>query len=444
MTVTLEDLRDCFEGVIPSVIATQDAAGAPNVSYLSQVWYVDSEHIALSNQFFSKTSANVAATGRARLMLVDGRAGHQYLLDLAFAARQETGELFERTAAQLQAAASHHGMGGVMKLRSADIYRVLECRAVPSAAAADALASELPTGGRDLASAARLAAAIASLGDAEAMLDCALDGMVDAMDLAHVMVLWPDATGRRLVTLGSRGYPAGGAGSEVPLGEGAIGIAGQSGRPVRLSDLSRARRFTTAVRTVADLEEARTIPLPGLAEPMSQLAAPMVANGQVRGVLFAESEARFRFTHEHEDALSLIGAQLAASLRLAELEAAAAGATTASAQPAATGERDYRVRYYAFDDSLFIDDAYVIKGVPGRLLFHFLKAYLDEGRREFSNREVRLDPSLRLPDLKDNLETRLILLKRRLDERGTPVRLLRPGRGLIRLEVEGSPRLETV
>ena len=89
-------------------------------------------------------------------------------------------------------------------------------------------------------------------------------------------------------------------------------------------------------------------------------------------------------------------------------------------------------------------ETYVIKGVPGRLLFHFLRIYAESGRCDFTNREVRLQSTLRLPDLKDNLETRLILLRRRLDERRMPVRLSRPGRGQIRLEVEGNPQLELI
>ena len=64
MDVALESIQDCFEGVIPSLIATIDDRGIPNVSYLSHVYYVNSDHVALSNQFFTKTAANVRSNRR--------------------------------------------------------------------------------------------------------------------------------------------------------------------------------------------------------------------------------------------------------------------------------------------------------------------------------------------------------------------------------------------
>lgn len=443
MSPRLSDLRDCFEGTVPSVIATLDAEGEPNVSYLSQVHFVDEDHVALSNQFFSKTTANVNATGEATVIVMGGRTNNQHLLQLRYVGPLPDGDIFETMAVQLAAISTQHRLPKPMVLRSAELYRVVGIRTVvPEARTATEARPRAPEGER-LAQAARLAAKVAAQSDADAVLDCALDGLAQDLGFEAVVALALDETAGRLTTLASRGYPSGGAGSEVALGDGPIGMAAASLRPVRFNDLSRGRRMAEAVRTATESEAERSIPLPGLVEPLSQLATPMVSRGQAFGVLFAEAPERFRFTAEDEDALTLIGAQLAASLRLAELEAREPRPAAAAVGEAPHGPA-FRVRYFTHDDSLFIDDAYLIKGVPGRLLFHFLQAYVDGGRLDFTNREIRLEPALRLPDLKDNLETRLILLRRRLEEKAAPLRLSRPGRGQIRLELVGVPRLEVV
>lgn len=74
--------------------------------------------------------------------------------------------------------------------------------------------------------------------------------------------------------------------------------------------------------------------------------------------------------------------------------------------------------------------------VAGAILEKMVAVYLDDRRTELSNRELRLDPTLGLPDISDNLEARLILLERGLEEKAAPLRIEKTGRGRFRLRVE--------
>ena len=183
-------------------------------------------------------------------------------------------------------------------------------------------------------------------------------------------------------------------------------------------------------------ELAQEIPLPGLAESQSQVAVPMLAGNRLVGVLFAESAATGRFGYEEEDALCVLAAVVANSTDLYEADAEpAAQDGRVAASPAQPSGPSLRVRHYAENDSIFVDEDYLIKGVAGAILWRLVRGYVDERRTDYTNRELRLDPAIRLPDVSENLEARLVLLQRRLEERCPALAIAKTGRGRFRLEV---------
>jgi hypothetical protein len=116
--------------VIPAWLATCSVDGVPNVTVLSIVQYVDSERVALTRQFFNKTTADLDANPYAQALVVDPETGDQYLLDLRDLHTETEGPTFDAVAASLDAVASQTGMEGVFRPRGVDIHRMLESRAL--------------------------------------------------------------------------------------------------------------------------------------------------------------------------------------------------------------------------------------------------------------------------------------------------------------------------
>ncbi|MDP3858762.1 MAG: GAF domain-containing protein [Stagnimonas sp.] len=443
MRLTLDAIRDCLDGSIPATLATCGADGTPNVTYVSQVDYVDSEHAALSFQFFSKTRDNVLANPEVRVTVIHPLSAASYQLRLRYLRTETEGALFERMKAKLAGIASHSGMAGVFHLRGADVYRLLEIAPVPG----PVLAVEAPR--RNLLAALRQASArLAASRELDALFDQALATLRDCFGIEHSLLLLLAEAGDRLYTVASLGYAHSGVGSEIAIGDGVIGVAAQQRTAICVPHMSAEYSYVRAQRELALAQgggEAlpREIPFPGLAEPHSQLAVPILAGSRLLGVLYAESPEDRRYGYDDEDALSAFGAQLGTAIQLLQ-QSAGEDEPESEAAPQPARGAPVQVRHYAADGSIFLDEDYLIKGVAGAIFWKLAKAHAEAGRVEFCNRELRLDASLRLPEVGDNLETRLILLSRRLAERCDYLAVEKTGRGRFRFKVERALRLVEV
>lgn len=452
--IPLERLTSCFQGVIPSWLCTCAADGTPNAAILSHVDYVDPRHVALSFQFFNKSKRNVAENPRAMVRLVDADTMQVYALKLRFVRTETSGPIFESMRLRIEAIASYSGLKGIFRLLGADVYEVLSAEAVPYESGLAAVATSESSPARTVFTMKALQEFSEGIHRAPT-LDCMLDNILETLErifgFEHAMILLASDRQDRLELVASRGYPEGGVGSEVGFGEGIIGMVAEARKPVRISGMLRYMLYADAVakrsRGMGLPVDARRIPLPGLANPDSQLGIPLLARDELVGVLCIEDDRPYRFHEEDRAYLEVLGGYLAIAIQNALLRERSDAADEPTlppppermapvsrvATPAGTGP--LMVEYYESDECVLVDGEYLVRSLPARILWKVLTEHRSAGVTEFTNRRLRLDKSLKLPAYKDNLEARLILLRRRLAERCPAIRIVQSGRGRFRLEL---------
>ena len=114
--------------------------------------------------------------------------------------------------------------------------------------------------------------------DLEALLDELLATLADDFGIRHAMVLMLDASGERLYAVASRGYALR-ASARGRRRQGVIGVAAAERTPIRIRHMTADYAYVRAMRESCqerrDGGSSREIPLPGLADPRSQLAVPI-------------------------------------------------------------------------------------------------------------------------------------------------------------------------
>jgi hypothetical protein len=444
--IKLSSISRCFQGVIPSLIASADATGMPNVTYVSQVYLIDDRHVALSQQFFNKTRRNLAENPHATAEIYDPITMQAYRLRLRFLRSEKSGPLFDTMKLRIQAIASHTGMDGVFRLIAADVFEVLHAEKVEGFLTETDVPDDTvsATGARTEIRGLQLVSdRINRADDLETLLAATLDALDVYFGMSNTIVLLSDEPTQKLITIACRGY-GGGVGAEVTIGEGLIGTVARERRVLRMSGLNEGLRYGRAVRrsVISDGNRAvrPEIPLPGLPDAQSALVLPLLIEDRLVGVLAAESRDPMAFGEWDEAYLGVIANQIALGIdRMTEDDAAPGETDAPPRQPGVAALPAARTRhtltYYRNDDCVFLDDEYLVRNVPGRILWKLLGEWKREGRTSFSNRELRMDRGLGLPEVKDNLESRLILLKHRLREKCPAVQITPAGRGKFTLEI---------
>jgi putative methionine-R-sulfoxide reductase with GAF domain len=450
----LTHISRCFQGVIPSLVASADATGMPNVTYVSQIHLIDDTHVALSCQFFNKTRRNLDQNPNVTVEVYDPLTMQAYRLRLRFLRSEKSGPLFDSMALRIQAIASHTGMDGVFRLIAADIFEVVRAEKVEGFLTDDGdhPHEEISVTGlrTELRGLQLISERINRADDLETLLAAALDALAVYFGFEHTFVLLLDEVTQRLVTIACRGY-GGGVGAEVPIGDGVIGTVARERRVLRLNALNESLRYGRAVRrSVMDsgsLSIRPEIPLPGLPDAQSALVLPLMIEDRLVGVLAAESRDAVAFREWDEAYLEIIANQIALGIdRVSQLDDTVARPApevrVAPPPPPPVAAKRHTFTYYRDDDAVFLDNEYLIRNVPGRILWKLLGDWKKQGRTAFTNRELRMDRTLGLPEIKDNLESRLILLRHRLREKCPEVQINSTGRGRFSLDVAADVMLE--
>ena len=127
-----DDIRPVMQNGLPAIVVTCSADGIPNTTIISQAYFVNPTHVALSFQFFNKTIRNVRENPHACVALNDLEGNTKWILDVQYDHSETEGSIFDEMDMQIEAIASATGMSGIFKLRAADIYRVKSVKKVSS------------------------------------------------------------------------------------------------------------------------------------------------------------------------------------------------------------------------------------------------------------------------------------------------------------------------
>ena len=226
MSVPLESLATCFQGLLPAQLFTCSRDGIPNAAYLSHVDYVDAvARRAVVPVLQQEPAEHRREPARARER---ARSGHGSGLAAPPASTSDRRPRARSSSAWLcgsrrsRRTAGSRASSSCARRTCTRCSRLMPCpksRAVSQHERIGAHASE-PHAVFTMKAMQDLAERIHRADCLEGLVDSILEGLDDAFGFKHSMILVPTDEDGVLVTIGSRGYAENGVGAEVRFGEG--------------------------------------------------------------------------------------------------------------------------------------------------------------------------------------------------------------------------------
>ena len=183
----------------------------------------------------------------------------------------------------------------------------------------DRLNRDLARKSNDVRIIQQISSEITSTLDLDEVLGIILRAMDRVLGFAHSMILLKDPAADVLRVAATRGYADEGAGVQVRLGEGVIGVVGERRKMMRIGNIGASMRYLKSVR--ARMETAgevgpgeASVSMPGLPDAQSQLALPLTVKDRLVGVLVVESRTPNAFDELDEVLLRIVGNQAATAI----------------------------------------------------------------------------------------------------------------------------------
>ena len=155
-------------------------------------------------------------------------------------------------------------------------------------------------------------------------LNLTLNNLLELLDkyfsFRHSMILLSETQDRFLKVFTSYGYTDQGIGAKVEVGKGIVGMVAKKKQMLRLGNITTQLRYMSGGRDITDHPENEIIiKLPGLPNPMSQVAIPLLVQKELVGVLSVESTELNIFKEEDEELISLLASQTAIAIQNSKL-----------------------------------------------------------------------------------------------------------------------------